>query len=205
MELQYQEDAQVNADLDDAGSFQAWLSIVTAVFCNIPDLSKETHFSLFHEFARRVYLEQHKKILEKSTEVSTSSVSTCHPITSKISTNPIEPLIRMCGNQLQRIKTVVETDLSKLSETNLKRSSLQEQLRIINHVCMSEADKDLEKSHLPSTDRGGMLFPRVELYPFLHKFDSLVQKEINFENFLKYGKNVFQVGYTFVLMKLATL
>ena len=45
VEVQYQEDAQVNVDFEDTGSFQPWLSIVTTVSFHI-DVSKETQFLL---------------------------------------------------------------------------------------------------------------------------------------------------------------
>ena len=93
---------------------------------------------------------------------------------------------------------MLSNDLSKLdtctkNPTSTKIPLLQEEIRFVETLCMSESDKCVEKSHLPSTDRGGMRYPRVELYPFLRMFGISVQRLINFPIFQKHGKNIFQV------------
>ena len=206
VEIQSLEDAQVELSLSPGTS--EWLTIVTAALCK-EDISKATQFAMLHEFARLVYLKQHATVLEEaqgmtagsSKETTTSSDSLIDPVPCRIEANPLEPLIRMCGSQLQRMHTVTTTEIKRLKPSSHKYTNLNEQLQVIEALSMTEADKNEEiKTLLPSTDRGRMRFPKRVLYPFLQRFDTFVQQELNYGSFQKHGKELFQVCvYTITL------
>ena len=44
---------------------------------------------------------------------------------------------------------------------------MEEQLAIIDNICMNQQEKALAKAYLPICDGEGMRFPRREFFPFL--------------------------------------
>ncbi len=75
---------------------EEWLSMVTAA----GNISKDNQFAMIHEIARFVYLRQHAETLESSTSMASEERSVSIPPVD-VQTNPLGPLIRMCGSQLQ--------------------------------------------------------------------------------------------------------
>ena len=59
-------------------------------------------------------------------------------------------------------------------------------------------NNDQKQIHLPpsllSTERGGRIFPKRELLPFLQKIATDVKHEINEANFKRYGENLFKIA-----------
>ena len=98
----------------------------------------------------------------------------------------------MCGSQLQG------TYKKKLNEAKRARqkSLLEEQLALIDNICMNQEEKALAHAYLPITDGGGMRFPRREFFPFLKEFDSIVRSELNYTTFTKHGQKLFQASIT---------
>ena len=131
----------------------------------------------------------------KSDSVDTSTKQcTASENPTKIEANHLEPLIRMCGSQLHRIHTVTTVELKKLKPTSPKYPALTERLKVVQALCMTRTEQSEDNFQLlPSTNRGGMLFPRPILYPFLQKFDIFVQQEMNYETFKEHGEQLFKV------------
>ena len=194
VETQATEDAQLDTEYEAASNSpvaNAWLSIVTAASSHeIPN--KATQFTVLHQFGSCIYLHQHAKALETTNAASVEDTTT-HDITDNVGDeNSIVALIRMCGSQLQG------TYKKKLNEAKRARqkSSLEEQLALIDNICMNQEEKALAHAYLPITDGGGMRFPRREFFPFLKEFDSIVRSELNYTTFTKHGQKLFQASIT---------
>ena len=191
------EDAQIVDAFVDGGS--EWLSIATSVSIRNEEFDKANQFAMLHAVARLVYLNQQKHVLECS---AMHTQSTSEELTSPVGTtsstsfegNSLEPLLRMCGSQLQRMKAQNKKKLQKLKSGTVKHTGIDEQQRVIDHLCMTSDEKKREVSLLPSMDRGGMEFPKRGLFPFLQRFDSLLQQELNYKNFEQQGKHLFKVN-----------
>ena len=58
-------------------------------------------------------------------------------------------------------------------------------------------NNDEKQMHLPasllSTERGGRVFPKWELLPFIQKTATNVKSEVNEANFKRYGEHLFKV------------
>ena len=190
VETQATEDTQLDAEYEEAASnspvTNAWLIIVTAASSHdIPN--KATQFAVLHQFGSCIYLHQHAKALE-TTNASTLEDTTTHDTTDNVGgENSIVALIRMCGSQLQG------TYKKKLNEAHQK-SSLEEELALIDNICMNQEEKALAHAYLPISDGGGMRFPRLEFFPFLKEFDSVVRSELNYRTFNKHGQKLFQAS-----------
>ena len=152
VETQATEDAQVDTEYEEAASnspvANAWLSIVTAASSHeIPN--KATQFAVLHQFGNCIYLHQHAKALETTNALSVEDTTT-HDTTDNVSemkTACIVALIRMCGSQLQGT-------YKKLNEAKRPRqkNSLEEQLALIDNICMNQEEKTLAHAYLPITD-----------------------------------------------------
>ena len=198
VETQATEDAQLDTEYEEAASnspvANAWLSIVTAASSHeIPN--KATQFAILHQFGSCIYLHQHAKTLETTNAASVEDTTT-HDTTDNVGDeNSIVTLIRMCGSQLQGT-------YKKLNEAKRARqkSSLEEQLALIDNICMNQEGKALANVYLPITDGGGMWFPRCEFFSFLKEFDSIVRNELNYRTFTKHGQRLFQASITLTII-----
>ena len=122
---------------------------------------------MLHEVAKLVYFNQHKQVLEYASEEVSPSVSAVEePSTQPLLLNSLEPLLRMCGSQLQGMYLQNKKQLKMLKSGTVKYGDIFEQQKVIDHLSMTEAEKTFELSLLPSTDRGGMRFPKRGLFPF---------------------------------------
>ena len=113
-----------------------------------------------------------------------SAVDQPAPLSHSSEANDIEPLIRMCGSQLncknERIR------LNKTASSSVKFRDVEEQITLIEEACLTKDDKDnlLIKPILPVCDEGGMHFHvKISSIPFLHEFDSVARQEINYHTF----------------------
>ena len=149
---------------------------------------------MLHAFARSVYHHEHGKALA----IANPSSDPCdaQPEPNSSSDNNMSSLIRMCGSQLSRILTVKKKESEKASRRAVgsqKAKHLDEQIQLIHSMCMSQNDKDVNKSLLPTCDEGGMVFPHSKLFGFLRQFDSAVRQEVNYSVFETHGDNAFLI------------
>ena len=164
VETQATKDAQLDTGYEEAASSSpvanAWLSIVTAASSHeIPN--KATQFTVLHQFGSCIYLHQRAKALE-TTDAASVEDTTTHDTTDNVrDENSIVALIRMCGSQLQG---TYKKNLNEAKRARQK-SSLEEQLALIDNICMNQEEKALAHAYLPVTDGGGMRFHVVNFSP----------------------------------------
>ena len=195
VEIQATEDAQFDPAESEEPAINspvanAWLSIVTAVISHdIPN--KATQFAILHQFANCIYLHQHAKALETTMVETETEPGATEDVGDE---NNMVTLIRMCGSQLHG------TYKKKLNECKRARQKnvVEEQLAIIDNICMNQQEKALAQAYLPICDEGGMRFPRREFFPFLKEFDSVVRSELNYNAFCKHGKKLFQASIMYI-------
>ena len=60
-------------------------------------------------------------------------------------------------------------------------------------MCMSQDDKYINKSLLPTCDEGGMVFPHSKHFGFLRQFDLAARQEVNYSTLETHGDNAFLI------------
>ena len=150
---------------------------------------------MLHAFARSVYHHEHGKALTIA-NLATDPCETQPESTDLSSDNNMTTLIRMCGSQLSRILTVKKKESEKASRRatrSKKAKHLDEQIHLFQSMCMSQNDKDINKSLLPTCDEGSMVFPHSKHFDFLRQFDLAVRQEVNYSILETHGDNAFLI------------
>ena len=176
--VQSDTDAQVTPDSDASMSPVAnvWLSLVLSANSHI-SVEKETQYSMLHAFARSMYHHEHGKALTIANPATDPCETLPESTDSSSDNNNMTTLIRVCGSQLL-ILTMKKKESEKASrrETGSKKGiHLDEQIQLFQSICMSQNDKDINKSLLPTCDEGGMVFPHSKHFGFLRQFDLAVR------------------------------
>ena len=87
--------------------------------------------------------------------------------------------------------------MSAIKNTKMvkKKDKFESEIQFLKLLTMNNDQKQI---HLPtsllSTERGGRIFPKRELLPFLQKIATDVKYEINEANCKCYGENLFKIA-----------
>ena len=148
--------------------------------------------SVIHEL---VYCTIHSHIqLKKST--STSELRN-----SRLAVESDDTLFRYCGAALHRMiklrKETLQQKKGRGKVSSERRPVMEKEMDVLNALVMK--DKSSLSSSLKNLDEGNLIFPRMELVPFLKEVDKNVREFTSDANLAKYPSRFINMCQTSVL------
>lgn len=83
--------------------------------------------------------------------------------------NSTVALIRMCGSQLQRTYKKKLKETERFHQKSSVNKSVEEQLAVVDSICMNEQEKAMAQGYLLVTDEGGTWFPTTRIFSPLER------------------------------------
>lgn len=129
------------------------------------------------------------------------STSTSELRNSSLAVESDDTLLRYCGAALHRMiklrKETLQQKKGRGKVSSERRPVMEKEMDVLNTLVMK--DKSSLSSSLKNLDEGNLIFPRIELLPFLKQVDKNVREFTSDANLAKYPSRFINMCQTSVI------